>query len=281
MGKISADDKTGPRLRAGQIGDWARTADGKVRLLLSYHQDANVEDLATRLAGLNAAVLGLVPEVQKIVISVEEKRLSELAEEDGVRWIETVPPPPQPESDRIRTHLQVDTVQAPPYNLTGNGVKVGIFENMHAYPNHPDFGGRLVQGDTNTASYSSHTTAVAGLIGGNGAHSAASGGSAFQWRGMATNVSLYTYRYATGGDFYLDYMEDLRKGIAEHQVDVGNNSWGFSGCDEYEYGTYEGLSLDLDATVRGAFGRPVSIVFSAGNERQGVWVTDEWQLVKA
>ena len=36
MGKITADDKTAPRLRARQIGDWARTADGKVLLVLSY-----------------------------------------------------------------------------------------------------------------------------------------------------------------------------------------------------------------------------------------------------
>ena len=83
-------------------------------------------------------------------------------------------------------------------------------------------------------------------------------------------------------DFYLDYVEDLRMGIAEHQVDVGNNSWGNPfGCDTFDYGTYQTLCGTLDAAVRGAFGRPVSMVFSAGNERQGVWVTDEWQLVKA
>ncbi len=276
IGKISAEDRTAPRLHARQIGEWARTADGKLLLVLTYHQDTDLGDLATRLASLSADVLGLVPEMRNIVISLDQKYLSDLAEEDGVSWIEPIAPPAQPESNRIRTHLQVNTVQAAPYNLNGQNVRVGIFEDYHAYAGHPDFNGRLGKGDTNSTVYAAHTTAMAGFIGGNGEYSGAGGGSFLQYRGMATNVSLFTYKYSPGGGFLTDFLEDLRKSIAEHQVDVANNSWGFSGCDSYEYGTYQGLCRNLDEVVRGAFGRPVSVVFSAGNERKGVWVTDHY-----
>ena len=112
---------------------------------------------------------------------------------------------------------------------------------------------------------------VAGIIGGNGSRSSTNGGTANQWRGMAPGANLYSYK-SDGPleDDYLDFLADLEAAVGTDYIDIANNSWGTTtGCNDFLYGVYEGICPTLDAAVRGDYGNPVTIVFSAGNERDG------------
>jgi hypothetical protein len=273
--EISAEDKISSQIAEKGIGDWARTQDGKVNLVVSYFEDVDLNVIKERLQIIGAIILGEVSIVHNITIAIKEEKISDIAAEDFIEWLEPIPPIGKPETDKIRAHLQVNLVQTSPCNLTGDGVIVGVFDNSHAYINHPDLVTRSYQGDTDPTNYFSHPTNMAGIIAGTGSQSSSHGGTTNQWKGMATEAEIYTYDYepgtATGtpANNNLNYCGDLQTAIGTHHIDIANNSWGTFGCYDFSYGNYNGLCPTLDATVRGAFGKPVTIVFSAGNERDG------------
>jgi hypothetical protein len=266
MGEIAPEDKVARLIREKRIGTWARTTDGEVKLVISYFDDVNLDLVKTRLQALGARILGGVEVVNNLVIIIEEQKIPDIAAEDFVCWIETVPPLSAPETNRIRTHVQADLAQNAPLNLTGDGIIVGVFENSHAYINHPDLSTRAFKGDADVNNYFWHATNMAGIIAGNGTNT-------YQYRGMATKAEIYTYDFepgtATGTteDNHLNFCGDLETAIGTDHIDIANNSWGTSGCADFPYGEYNGLCPTLDAAVRGDLGKPISVVFSAGNER--------------
>ncbi len=284
IGPILPEDKLPPRMREKGVGAWARTDDGRVRLVVKYFSDVSGEEVKAELERLGAEVLVEVPMVKSITIAIAEAQLLELAKLDAVRWIEPVSPPGSGESDRVRGFVQADLAQG--LGLSGSGVTVGVFEPVHVDAGHPDFGGRVTRGDTDPNTPSGHTTMVGGLIAGDGskcndvtARAEDRCAVANQWQGISPAVDLYTYGFDVTGatDWYNDpnLIADLQTAVNDHHIDVANNSWGRIGCHGYdfEYGIYRGLAPTLDAAVRGdadsGFERPVSIVFSTGNERAG------------
>ncbi|MQY79225.1 MAG: hypothetical protein GH151_08535, partial [Bacteroidetes bacterium] len=226
--EIPVEDKISPQIREKGIGDWARTPDGKVNLVVSYFKDVDIDIVKTRLQTLGAKILGGVKVVNNLTITIEEQKITDIAAEDIIMWIEVVPPPGGPESNRIRAHVQADMAQNAPLNLTGNNVTVGVFEWNHILQNHADFSGRAVRKDATAYDPGHHPTMVAGIIGGNGSQSNANGGTANQWKGMAPGTNLYSYNANSGGttaDDYLDFSNDLETAIGTDNIDIANNSW--------------------------------------------------------
>lgn len=298
IGKILPKDKISPSIREKGIGDRGRTDDGKVKLVIKYFKDVSGEELKKRLEQDGVTVLGETLIANSITISISEERISNIAGEDSVLWIGPVPSPAHREADRVRAHIQAEGAQA--LGLSGIGVNVGVFENAHVYTNHSDLQGRAAIGDTDTVDYGEdgHATMVAGIIGGdgNGCEFSQGGSSSWnendwcyegrcqydwckdhcgdedQWRGIAPAAEIFSYNFSTGGtpsQNHDNYITDLITAIDTHQIDIANNSWGQAGCEEFDYGNYEGLCSTLDSVVRGDYGRPVAVVFSAGNERDG------------
>ena len=282
IGPILPEDKLPPRMYEEGVGAWARTDDGRVRLVVKYFADAKADEVKVSLERLGAEVLGEVATVKRMTIAVAEERLLDLAELDAVRWIEAVSPRGEAESDRVRGFVQADLAQG--LGLDGSGVTVGVFEAVHVDAAHPDFGGRVTRGDTDPNTPAQHTTMVGGLIAGDGSRCNSvmvraedRCAVANQWRGVAPAVDLFTYGFDVAGasGWYNDpnLIADLQTAVNDHHIDVANNSWGRLGCEGYDfqYGIYRGVAPTLDAAVRGdadaGFERPVTIVFSAGNER--------------
>jgi len=191
-----------------------------------------------------------------------------------------------------------------PYALDGTGVVIGQWEPLRPDCSHPDFIGnldpsgtitgtnpRVTYGDTDTdcrdPSYSAagdtrigdHATHVAGIVLGNGSHSAPAGGLALQWRGMAPNASIIAYRRPD-----LDPDDDgvpdaapLATHLAQYDdaiaagVVLSTNSWGFSHCHQVAGSCYETASAMYDSIIIDPLNpdpdRPnaLSIVASAGN----------------
>ncbi len=263
IGKILPEDKLSQAL----LGDDRRLEEGgKIKINVIYFRDTDTRTLRNRLEALSAKVINEDPLLKSITVSVKPGKIQSLANDDAVRWVEPAGSGGEAESDRVRTHIQVDQVQG--MDLTGDGIRVGIFEDHHAFRDHPDFGTRVKTPD-GTGGYdpARHTTSVAGIIGGSGSQSVLEFGTPYQWIGMAPKVEMYSFDFTNGTDF----GRDLADAVAYHEIDVANNSWGDSSCDTY--GKYLTYSAFLDDVVHGEhnapFGGRLPLVFSVGNDRDG------------
>jgi hypothetical protein len=220
-------------------------------------------------------LLSTIDAIHTVMAEVPVRAVFALAQEDAVQWIEPALPPLGAVNDGNRELTGVQPLQGAPYNLSGAGVRVLLYDSGIADASHPDFGGRLIARETGEAL--SHATHVAGTIGGSGADSEAHGGTPFQWRGMAPGVTIESFEYdPTGadvilhtdpGDIALDYGQALR----DLHVDLSNNSLstnvaenGFPCELEGDYGIVPAL---IDGLVRGSGGAPLTIVWAGGNER--------------
>ncbi|MCD6338990.1 MAG: DUF11 domain-containing protein [Verrucomicrobia bacterium] len=159
-------------------------------------------------------------------------------------------------------------MQAPPYGLTGSNVYVGVWDGGIIDMTHPDLEGRVIRGETNQVSEAHyHATHVAGTLAGTGVHSEAEGGRPFQWRGVAPGAALVSYDVDTG-----DLIDEIGAAVQTYPILISQNSWGvtasefFGNCDIL--GDYDGRAAAYDEIVTGKFGRPLTVVFSAGNNRR-------------
>lgn len=117
-----------------------------------------------------------------------------------------------------------------------------------------------------------HPTHVAGTLMGDGAMSAANGGTPGQWKGVAPGVVLRSYRR----DHRTDVLSDKYETAALNDVTITTNSWGTSHCDEVvpPDTCYDVNSEFYDAVAAGrrsdgtASGLPARMLImgSAGNE---------------
>src|SRR5207237_3210389 len=118
----------------------------------------------------------------RITVAIPLYQIAAIAARDWVRWIEEVPPPPRTFNDGARANAQADTVQSAPYDLSGAGVVLGIWDGGSVDPTHEDFANRLVLAETNVGVHY-HATHVAGPMAGSGQHSLTAGGTDRQWHG--------------------------------------------------------------------------------------------------
>jgi subtilisin family serine protease len=115
-----------------------------------------------------------------------------------------------------------------------------------------------------TDSISDHATHVAGTLGGDGTLSLSKGGTAGQWRGIATNVDFYSYGFL---DNNLE-PEEHDGAINTYGIDLSQNSWTLNlGAGSTQFGDYTSRAVKYDKVVRGVYGRRIPIFFAAGNDR--------------
>jgi subtilisin family serine protease len=168
---------------------------------------------------------------------------------------------------------KVDVVQAAPYNLTGEGVTVSLFELAAAQASHIEFEGRLTLPPTTSGGSGDdvrHATHVAGTIGAAGIKPAA--------KGMAPKARIVQFcvqdpsiNNACVGE-WLDLKEDELTPLG---IKIDNNSWGYvwgwwdgtlpvwSETDIY-WGAYDLiLASPIDKIARE---QDILFVHSAGND---------------
>jgi uncharacterized repeat protein (TIGR01451 family) len=266
VGAVYQEDKVPPRILESGVGEWAWHEDGTVDLRVRYYEDVAPEPAIERLAELDGILLGRSDPMSEFTINLAAERLIRLLSEDWVRWVEEVPPPRIPFNDSSRANVRANDVQAAPYGLTGAGVALGIWDTGDVETGHEDFAGRLILGQSR-GNAEVHATHVAGTMAGSGARSEALGGKVSQWRGMAPGATVISYDYEGS-------VEEHEQAIQQYAVVNSQNSWGFliarflMNCDLY--GDYSQLAPDYDAIVTGMYGRPITVVFAAGNNRTGL-----------
>ncbi len=227
-GALTVDDKLDPMITSGQWGSWNLAPDGTAAVSVIVHQDESIETGRALVEKHGGKIVGEVIGIRMLMVEMPQANIRALAAEDAIQWIEAAEPPLREANDGIRPQIGVDTVQAAPYNLNGSGVDILIYDGGIVTATHPDFSGRITVPDV--ASVSDHSTHVAGTAAGSGSLSAANGGSALQWRGMAPGADIISYAYewnAVGMLFYNnpgDIEADWAAAQNTYGADVGNAS---------------------------------------------------------
>src|SRR5262249_13774829 len=150
-------------------------------------------------------------------------------------------------NDGARASIHADPLQSSPYLLSGNGVRVGMWDSGDIDASHPDLAGRIHIMET--FGLSSHSTHVAGTLAGTRAARASHGGTPFQWKGMAPAAGIWDYTY------FDDPVGEHNGAINGQGIDLSQNSWGYSisaseGSCGY-YGDYVWDAPEYDGIVTG------------------------------
>jgi hypothetical protein len=113
-----------------------------------------------------------------------------------------------------------------PYNLSGAGMNIGVWDAGSALSTHQEFGGRVITPDGASSHY--HSTHVAGTIGAQGVDIGA--------LGMAPGVTIYSYNWAS------DTSEMISRGASgagqSEKIHISNHSYGT--ITGWDYGDYSG-----------------------------------------
>ncbi|HKQ50220.1 MAG TPA: S8 family serine peptidase [Phycisphaerae bacterium] len=267
---------------AGSSREGPLPADPIVAVLVKFHPDV---PLATEAVDIcrqyGANVKSSLSLVNTLVIELPQSMLMMLVAEDAVEWMEPPLPALQEINAENRALTGANTVQAPPYSLTGAGVNVLIYDGGRVRTTHVDFQGRAVIGsaEATCSTISSHSTHVAGTVGGAGVANANN-------KGMAPGVNIISYGFdqdasGTGcpplsqGFLYTnpgDLNHDYNAAINADGAHISNNSIGTNTAPngypcswEGDYGVTDTL---IDSIVRGGLGTPFRVIWANGNERQ-------------
>ena len=261
MGPIQPDQKISPYITNIGIADWARRDNGTVQFSIVFHPDEDIDQWGAWMkTELGADIVGYDNIGNSIDLVLPEVAYYRLA----VLWIEQALPPPHENNDSNRANTGAETVQAPPLSLTGLGVMLAEWDGGRADGSHLDFGGRIIAGDN--ASISTHATHVAGTVLGSGASRADR-----RYRGMAPEAQLVSQLWWQSSS---ELSGEYSNVIGSWGASIATNSWGYSAGDpvsqascESTMGNYWSVCTTIDNVVRGAAGAPITIVWSAGNER--------------
>jgi hypothetical protein len=239
LGSILPQDKLPAGLWEGQVGPWAVNANGSVNLDVFFFADVPLDEARRVVAAHGGNVEEELPEFHRLRIRAPRQTITALVNKDAVQWVVEAPPPKITSNDGSRATTKVNNVQAAPYNLSGRGVDLGIWDKGTAY-NHADFYGRLTVVDS-YAEVVEHATRVAGTMAGSGANSAVWGGSPCQWRGMAPCADIISY-------YFDNNLSDHNGAINTYGIELSHNSWGYridnSSCDKYGYYGWDATGYD-------------------------------------
>lgn len=271
LGQITIKDKLEPDVLSETFHSQALNDDGTINLQIVFFKDVPASVAGEILTRHNVVIQAEPGMLNDWTVTLAQPEIKPLAGEDSVQYIAQVPLPSRPASDGARAVSGVDTVQAAPYNLSGAGVRVGVWD-YGEIDNHDDFQGRLTIAEAEQIGtgwfYDNHPVWVAGFLAGDGSRSQTEGGTPFQWRGMAPGAYLYSYQTSA---FDFNEPEEHNSAINNQGVHISSHSWEaypkVSG-DCGTYGDYTLRSAKFDAVIRGQYGRNITIVGNAGNERR-------------
>ncbi|MFB6158932.1 MAG: S8 family serine peptidase [Candidatus Nanohalobium sp.] len=196
-------------------------------------------------------------------LETEYSNISDIAEEEQVKWISPQSPEPITLNDKSREVIGVEKLQFAPYELNGSGFTAAIWDGGLA-GNHSDLnytltwaeGNKTVRGDP-SAKVADHATHVAGTMLGGGKKDS-------QYRGMAPESRLLTYKWPVDSK---ELYGEINDSINNYDSILSQNSWGYNtsyGEYNYIYGNeYDSIVSNRTTTVS----RPFNVIFAAGNAR--------------
>ena len=264
---LSADDKLSPAIRRRGVGTWCRKGNAAT-VHARFFDDVTPQAAHRLVSKLGGKLKARGSGVFEITLPIA--RLTALASLDEVQWVQDGDPPKIELNDLARSSAFVDEVLAAPYNLTGSGVAIAIWDSGRVDETHADLAGRVVFGDSTYPVVSEHATHVAGTMAGTGVRSEALGGTPYQWKGVAPDADVVSY-------FWDDNISEYPAAVITQGAVISQNSWGWvigysAGSGSYIdncdlFGNYESDQAAYDRIIAGYHGRCVTICWAAGNDR--------------
>lgn len=231
---LQAEHKVPAIIQPADFPQWAVKAKGMVDLTVIAFD--NIFDLTSEsfLKSYNAQLLSAEPTFRTITVRVPFTSYDQLLISPLVQWVETVSPDPVEENLPGKNLHRSNVLNDGPSNLTGNGVRIGIWDGGQVGP-HNDFAGRLTIVE-NVAS-DNHATHVAGTMAGAGLLDPVA-------RGMAPQAQVYSY------DFNGAVSTEVASAITTYSIVMTQNSWGsgdgFVNCTTRDPYTSNSRSQDIN-----------------------------------
>jgi len=251
----------------GQFPQWAKGTKGKVDLVVTTFADFNSRYLSESITQIGGKLLLESKLFRTLTIQVDTNSILKVAALPWVQWIEPIAPKPTLENLPGKTLHRSNILNDGSRNLTGDGVKMGIWDGGVVGP-HMDFTARLTPAETYVSS--DHGTHVAGTMAGAGLIDPKA-------RGMAPNALIYSY------DYNGSVSAEVSSAISTYGINISQNSWGygnsFVNCTVKD--TYNSESRSQDIIVANT---PTFLhVHSSGNSQAicaGGWGTTTGKAAK-
>jgi hypothetical protein len=186
---LNPAQKTVPALLQGTIPAYAVKAAGFADVTVITYEKLSADQVGKALLPIKATILENMPMFRSFTIRVPQQNITKLIQLPFVQWVEPIDAPNVKENLLGRTLHRVNVLNDGVRNLKGDGIKIGIWDEGEVSP-HLDFtpiNPHLTHMETGTVS--SHSTHVAGTIGGRGLINPKA-------RGMAPNARLYSYNFS-------------------------------------------------------------------------------------
>lgn len=172
---------------------------------------------------------------------INQKQLSDLARYPFIYFITKYYPTKNPLIYDGSLMIGANQIQEPQpfgYNLKGDGVNVGIWdEGAVGYNiNLPTHKNIVIDKEYNSLAYMYHPTEVAGCIGGKG-------NLLQRLKGIAPNCTMYYW------DVLNDIVQEVETGKSTYAIDISNHSYNFAACNCFQSGLYIPEAADLDKLV--------------------------------
>ncbi|MFZ1527730.1 MAG: S8 family serine peptidase [Ferruginibacter sp.] len=184
---------------------------GFVDMNIHSYQLVSKNDISQTLLTAGGILLEDVPVFRMFTLRIPQNKIHYILEQPWVQWAEFIDPPNQPENLPGRTLHRVNILQEGIRNLKGDGMNIGVWDEVASQ--HLDFSpsGRLTNVETGTAG--SHGTHVSGTIGSKGIINPVA-------RGMAPNASIFSYN-----GFNNDVQVEMATAIPAHTLISSNHSY--------------------------------------------------------
>ncbi|MBO9658683.1 MAG: S8 family serine peptidase, partial [Chitinophagaceae bacterium] len=224
----------------------------EVEVLIAFHRSVNSDTVISSLVR-NGYTIGK-PDLLRynmLIVSVPAGKLFSLASMPFVAVVEKAPPPIEPLNHNSRNLSMAGVAQSSlpgGYNLSGEGVLVGIAEPSSSIPYlHQDYAARIQEGPTGVTT-SQHASHVLGTLAG-------AGNIQERYKGYVPKASIVT----TSGQFQFSNSSDFFS-LMQQKMVVSNNSYAVGGPCQSGYpagtGFYDKTVLDYPKFLE---------VFGAGN----------------
>ncbi len=262
------DYKMSSRVVEQTFGEWSQFGGGLRIFAVEIHSDVSLDDAEGILKDAGCLTGNRFEGAHTLLVANDPAKVAEIAALDVVLFVDEAPPPMDVVNDVVRTRLHVNEVQTDPYNLSGDGVTIMVYDGGMIDSTHPDFNDRVSWNET--AAVADHPTHVAGTVGGDGTNSQGN------FRGMAPDARIISGQYDACIPYCLyespnDFEADYSRARTVFGIELTTNSIGANvssnGYDCAWMGDYETTSRLLDGFARNLNGSPLIMCFAAGNER--------------
>ena len=255
---------------------YAEAAKGSTsRLRILFQPDVTFDEARNTIAAAGGTIDTpfALPSVgpQHLTVRIPSMSVTSLANDDRVFGIYGPPLVPKSLNAVAASISKVTPLFSAPYNLTGTGVVLSIFE-PDGFPDvtHVEFGGRVTSHFPAGSSVDKHATHTSGTLVAAGINSGA--------KGMAPAATLHAYTAnpaLPNGDFDEEKLFQTKRDDTKAVGSVADsNSWDFAFSwqggnvwfgNEDGYGAYSGLESEPYDAVMRTVGEPL-IVHAAGND---------------